>query len=379
MEHWKLGIDAYFLRQSGRGVARVLNNLIKALCELEDRRPVSEIVLFGSTDQDFTRAAPHLATSVEAGLISFARGGSDRTYLGWQQLVLPGLMRRSGTDVLYVHGDHIPMTPSRVVFHVPEDPTVRWRLGDGYSGATAWVSRGIRRALYRRSLEQADRVVVSTTAAARTSPFAELGARVVPLGSDRTVFTASTATGRQSASLERASPYILHLGSGEPRDQSTALVDAYASVSDSGVELPELRVVGSWKMSVSQGREKISFLGRVSDIELANLYRGATAVVQPSLYEGFGLQLVEALACGTPVVIWPDPAACEVAGAAGIIIDCSQARPLEGLFRSWSGLQGLLIAAAEAATPQAAIFSWERSAEALLTVIRSLEKPSAGR
>jgi alpha-1,3-rhamnosyl/mannosyltransferase len=62
-------------------------------------------------------------------------------------------------------------------------------------------------------------------------------------------------------------------------------------------------------------------LGRVSDDELAALYRGARCLVYPSLYEGFGIPVLEAMACGTPVVTSAGGATEEVAGGAAVLVD----------------------------------------------------------
>ncbi|WP_159838431.1 glycosyltransferase family 4 protein, partial [Burkholderia sp. 8Y] len=68
-------------------------------------------------------------------------------------------------------------------------------------------------------------------------------------------------------------------------------------------------------------QESIWFLGKVSEAELASLYRGALALIFPSLYEGFGLPIVESMACGTPVVTSNCTAMPEIAGGAAILVD----------------------------------------------------------
>src|SRR6185436_19452853 len=65
----------------------------------------------------------------------------------------------------------------------------------------------------------------------------------------------------------------------------------------------------------------VTWLGRLSDDELARLYRGARCLVYPSLYEGFGIPVAEAMACGTPVVTSRDSAMADVAGEAAVLVD----------------------------------------------------------
>ena len=80
----------------------------------------------------------------------------------------------------------------------------------------------------------------------------------------------------------------------------------------------ELRVVGARGWG---GVDVPGWVGEVPDAELAALYRGALCVLYPSLYEGFGLPVLEAMACGTPVVTSLGTAMEEVAGAAAVLVD----------------------------------------------------------
>jgi glycosyltransferase involved in cell wall biosynthesis len=106
--------------------------------------------------------------------------------------------------------------------------------------------------------------------------------------------------------------YVLAVGTLEPRKNLAA---AQQAADRLGVEL---RVVGArgWGDVQVDG-----WLGRVTDEELARLYRGARCLVYPSLYEGFGIPVLEAMACGTPVVTSTGGATEEVAGGAAVLVD----------------------------------------------------------
>ena len=106
--------------------------------------------------------------------------------------------------------------------------------------------------------------------------------------------------------------YVLAVGTLEPRKNLRRVAEAAVRAG------AELRVVGApgWG-----GVETPGWIGDVSDEELAELYRGARAVVFPSLYEGFGIPVLEAMASGTPVVTSRGGATEEVAGGAAVLVD----------------------------------------------------------
>jgi alpha-1,3-rhamnosyl/mannosyltransferase len=106
--------------------------------------------------------------------------------------------------------------------------------------------------------------------------------------------------------------YVLAVGTLEPRKNLAAAQQAARRLA-----VP-LRVVGERGWG---GVQVDGWLGRVSDDELAALYRGARCLVYPSLYEGFGIPVLEAMACGTPVVTSTGGATEEVAGGAAVLVD----------------------------------------------------------
>jgi hypothetical protein len=117
-----------------------------------------------------------------------------------------------------------------------------------------------------------------------------------------------------------------------------------------------LRVVGARGWG---GVEADGWLGRVSDERLAELYRGARCLVYPSLYEGFGIPVLEAMACGTPVVTSAGGATEEVAGGAAVLVDPHDPGAVaEGIEEAVRRRDELVARGLE----QARAFAWERVA-----------------
>ncbi|MEW6583824.1 MAG: glycosyltransferase family 1 protein, partial [Actinomycetota bacterium] len=124
--------------------------------------------------------------------------------------------------------------------------------------------------------------------------------------------------------------YCLAVGDVHPRKNLTALATAVRLVGDPGLQLaiagqPGLR--GREILADARGR----WLGRVTDDDLADLYRAAAVTCYPSLYEGFGLPVVEAMACGSPVVAAARGAIPEVAGDAAVLVDPTPAGIADGI------------------------------------------------
>ena len=160
-----------------------------------------------------------------------------------------------------------------------------------------------------------------------------------------------------------AHDFVLSVGAIQPRKNQLAALDAASSVG-----LP-LVVAGPEKdpaLAAELLRRGARVEGYVETSRLAELYRGAACLVQPSRYEGFGLPVVEAMACGTPVVAVPDAALREVAGEAAVFVE--EGALGDGIRQALADRERLV--AAGLARSQA--FSWRASAERTLAVYREI-------
>ena len=171
-------------------------------------------------------------------------------------------------------------------------------------------------------------------------------------------------------------PYFLYVGNIEPRKNLKRLVDAFAQVGDIG---HELWIVGdSWYRADEIRRQvrergiegRVRFLGYVPREELPGLYGGATAFVYPSLLEGFGMPVVEAMACGAAVITSNNSGLKEVAGDAARLINPLDTEDIARSLREIAESRDLRESLSTRGLRRAAEFSWERTAELTLAAYR---------
>lgn len=174
-------------------------------------------------------------------------------------------------------------------------------------------------------------------------------------------------------------PYLFTVGTLQPRKNLQMLIRAFRPIA--AKQTHNLIIAGGkgWlyeellRESEQQGVENVvRFVGFVDDRDLPALYSGATALLFPSLYEGFGLPILEAMACGTPVIASDASSLPEVVGAAGMLVSPHEqeqwTRAMETLMQD-SNLREHFIAAGFA---QAAEFSWQNAARELISIYGSM-------
>ncbi len=175
--------------------------------------------------------------------------------------------------------------------------------------------------------------------------------------------------------------YLLYLGTLEPRKNISKLIDAYYILIKNNMNIPMLVIAGKkgWlydeiieKVKQYQLEDKVKFTGYVSKEEAPILLKGAMLFVFPSIYEGFGLPPLEAMACGTPVIISDAASLPEVVSDAGIkvnpynIEDLAKAMKLlidDSELRAFYSKKGL---------QQAAKFSWQNSKNILKAIYQEI-------
>ncbi len=281
-------------------------------------------------DEDVARRAAAVGAAL-GGLPRATRRVSLR--IAWQQVVLPRLLKRHGADVLHALAYTAPRRcPVPYVLNVHD--VIALTHPEWCSRANVWHMRS----LLPGSILNASACIVSCTHVADEllRLFSAPRERIhrVPLGVDFERF------GRPTPRPEHLlppppRPYWLFVGNIEPKKGLSVLLEAYAT--SSAASACDLVIAGrqAWgsgpvieQVRAGSSAGRVHLTGRVDDADLVGLYQHARAFVFPSLTEGFGLPVLEAMAGGAPVVHSDHPALVETAGGAGLAFPVGDAAEL---------------------------------------------------
>lgn len=179
--------------------------------------------------------------------------------------------------------------------------------------------------------------------------------------------------------------YLLFVGNIEPRKNIESLVDAYRTLSPKFLHKYTLVIAGaeSWsdstinhiQLAIREGYKIKLLIGSVSAAELPGLYSGASAFIFPSVYEGFGMPILEAMACGVPVISGNTPEIIEAAGGASLVVpDVSDSKglgiALNTLLDSTTAQQDLI---QKGFSRISKVQEWNQSATTLYKLIENLK------
>ena len=239
-----------------------------------------------------------------------------------------------------------------------------------------------------RTVQLAARVITvsefSRDAILRAYPISPDKVRVVPNAASSEFRVVSRGRASQAV-LDRfgiRTPFVFSVGDLQPRKNHIGLISAFAAMLAAHPELPQHLVLtgqNTWftprvqaAAQASGVADRIHFTGFVSDSDLVHLYNASDCFVFPSFYEGFGLPILEAMACGRAVACSSTSAMPEVADGAGLLFDprnpasISRAMTdilLDSELRERMENRGL---------KRAGHFSWRKSAEATLAIYREV-------
>lgn len=297
--------------------------------------------------------------------------------LAWEQTALPALLRKLRIDVLHSPHHHtpllakVPIGPETKLVVTIHDLTFmvlpeRYRL----------ARRLFMETVTRASARAAD-AIITPSQTVRRDVLARLnipGERVVaiPEAASKAYRPAPRLQVQEvMARYGLREPYILSVGSLEPGKNRARLLHAIAALRQREIDC-SLAIVGqpAWDYERDYDLvrhlhlgDRVSFLGYVPDQDMPPLYTGATAFAFPSLYEGFGLPVLEAMACGIPVVTSSGSATAELGQEAALLVDPYDTAAIADAIERVLKDRTLRTDLQERGLERAAEFSWERAAQ----------------
>lgn len=379
----RIGIDARFALHNRRGIGNYTLGLISHLAGL-DRR--NEYLLYVDSDDH-----SHVLLTPENFHV---RKIGRANYAVWEQLLLPARAKKDRIDVLHCTGNTAPLLLDRrirlvVTIHdvmylktgsiLPRSASRYQRLGRIY-----------RRVIVPRGARHAARVVT-------VSHFSKEEILLhLPFLRDEDIVVVYEAGNSMYQPLDRndaarqirrrygvSGDYILSLGGIDPRKNTRLIARSFLELKRQSAIAEKLLVVGVPKSAQamffdpadsSACRGEILFLDFVSEENLLLLYNGATVFVYPSLFEGFGLPPLEAMACGTPVISSNTTSVPEIVGDAALLIDPTDRDGLKAVLSDLLHDRRRREQLTRRGFDRVRQFSWQKTAAETLAVYESLSQ-----
>jgi glycosyltransferase involved in cell wall biosynthesis len=373
----RVALNGWFLGLPSTGTGHYLRELFTAADPLA-RQAGDEVVVISP------RANPEVPIAVS---VAPPRLTGDLGKVEFEHVTFPLASRARHFDIAHVPHFGPPLFPS-----IPTVVTIHDLIPlalPQYRGS--WAVR-----LYTRlaalGARRAGAIIVDSQAS-RNDIMTHLG---IPGERVSVIYLAADATLRPSAEPENAArvrsryhlpeEFVLYLGGFDARKNVRMLIKAFAALQQDGHSGCKLviggmlpRVDSSFFPDPRAGAgEEVQFIGEVAEDDKPVLYSSALLFAYPSLYEGFGLPPLEAMACGTPVICSNAGSLPEVVGGAGILVDPSKEADWTGQLRALLSDDGRRRELRALGISQAAKFSWERTARATLEVYRSVLGNAAG-
>jgi len=354
----KIGISTAFLGNLRAGTWQYTRHLLEGVAGRDG---------FTALDRE-SRPLPGL----ELPLRSYPGGGKPLAKLLWPNFILPQRAAADGLALVHCttpYGTFMPCRYRNVITICDVTPLL-------FPGAHGRMNVLHHRHLLPSILHRADHIITISEASrrdiVRLYRLPEGKVTVTMLAADQRFF--QEAAQPPAGTVER--PYIFNVGTLEPRKNLPCLLRAFAAARGKG--LPHRLVVtgaSGWGDSHLARlvdelhlQHDVSFTGFIDDEQLPGLYAGADFVVYPSLYEGFGLPVLEAMASGAPVITSNVSSLPEVAGEAALLVDPRSEAELCNAMLKLAGDGALCAAMRSLGKKQAGRFSWQQTVEETVRV-----------
>lgn len=292
------------------------------------------------------------------------------------QFFFPYWAKQDQVDIFWSPRHHLPLLLSRQIKTVLTIHDLVWHF---YPETMSILGRYLERALMPPSVRRADKVITisQSTAKALTDVLAvsENSVRTIPLAS---YFPNDAVEMAEIPSRQ----YFLFVGTLEPRKNLRRLLQAFAKALSEGVTISTLKIVGGqgWgginidDLAREYGIENnVEVLGHVDSEQLKSLYQWAYALLMPSLYEGFGLPILESMGFGVPVISANVSSMPEVVGEGGLLVDPLSIEQISDAIQLIDSDHDLYDKLAGLARDQAQQFSWDTTAALTKDVIDSMQ------
>ncbi|MCO6432088.1 MAG: glycosyltransferase family 4 protein [Deltaproteobacteria bacterium] len=366
----RIGLVGRVLQYDGYGVKTHSLELLRALCRIDHSH---QLILFTTPEQDLSELPidPRLKT-----VSLYPRTQNPLLRLVWSHFSVGIGCWREDIDVLFVPGHVKPLLipcPSVVVVY-----DMMYHL---FPSQWSWTERLYFQLGVSLLTKRAKQII-----AISKSTSADLVRLVgVDPGKVRVIYPGVSNIYRECQEEAREllhqhykiyKPFILSVGSFHPRKQAASIIKAFETIASRIDHELILIGPGQWEedriraaIAGSAFADRIRFLGLVPEKHLPYFYSAASVFVFPSIYEGFGLPVLEALACGAPVITTSSSSLPEVAGASAIFVSPYDFRDFgEKIFEVLSNVE-LRQTLKERALEQAEKFSWEKSARETLALL----------
>jgi len=364
----KIGINGRFLMAKRTGVQRAAYNLLRTLVQV-DRE--NEYLIFTGESQKQNPDWNFPNVKIVPARIRF--GESFRNHF-WEQFVLPKLAQKHKIDILHSPANTAPlMYRGKSVIHIHDLCFVVNPQWYSFSFHTVYNF------LIPRLARRATRVITNSNNSKNDLlQFCQVPAGKVSLiyWAVDDMFHEALNGAKDKKDFTKHDDYILYVGSLEPRKNIRALIAAFEKFRNRNPQQKtklvliggESPLFGEVRLKVKQYTDDVVFKGFVNDTQLAEYYKNATLVAYPSLYEGFGLPPLEAMASGTPVVTSNTSSIPEVVGDAAIMVNPYDTDALAVAIERVVTDQNLRSELIERGIKQVQRFNWYRVARNTLTV-----------
>lgn len=376
----RIGLDGYPLSEPRTGVGHYTFELARALAVAH---PADQFELI--SPKPF---AESVTARQAASNLSFIKAKSSSMRGHWWSVGLPLYAKRAALDLFHGTNFELPLwNRRRTVLTIHDLSTLLY--------PELHRPRLVRRARVRLPLAaRLARAIITPTEAVKREVCSQFrlksdkvsAIQEAPRSIFRPLHLDETLEIRKRLGIEN--DFLLFVGTLEPRKNLLTLLKAFDQILRHTSWRPQLVVAGGegWLMDEtssfmkeSEIDEHLRLTGYLDDEELRALYSSCKAFIYPSLYEGFGLPPLEAMACGAPVVASRIPALQETLGEAAILIEPADvddlAKAIIDILENDEGRLSLI----SAGLKQAAMFSWERAAKQTYEVYQRVWRARTGR